>query len=199
MRNALRVAGVGVLAAFAALGSLSGASAHETRVVGDGQFEVVVGFVDEPAFQGEKNGLSLEVSRVEATDASPAAEAEDGHSGGAGVEGLELTLQAEVIYGDQRMTLTLEPVWQSPGAYAGYFFPMAAGDYSFHIFGTVEGVQIDETFTSGPETFSAIQERAPLEVPKQSASSAPALGLTAGIGIAGLAIGAVVARRRFVA
>ena len=43
--------------------------------------------------------------------------------------------------------------------------PTATGVYSFHIIGTIEGMDVDETFTSGPETFSEIEE--PAEYPVQ--------------------------------
>jgi hypothetical protein len=177
------------------------ASAHEVRTVGNGQYEMVVGFLDEPAFQGEKNGLDLRVSKLSAaTPAAASPEATTHEDAGVPVEGLETTLQAEVIYADQRMSLTLEPVWNEPGAYAAYFFPMAEGDYSFHIFGQIEGVAIDETFTSGPETFSPIQPREPLEFPKQTAQSGATAGLPGGVsallGLGSLAVGVLTVRRR---
>ncbi|MCC6314915.1 MAG: hypothetical protein IT337_12975, partial [Thermomicrobiales bacterium] len=99
------------------------AGAHESRTVGDGKYEVVVGFLDEPAFSGQKNGLELRVATT------PDSGTEAGAAAGAPVEGLEQTLHAEVIYGDQSMPLTLQARFGQPGAYAGWFFPMAAGDY----------------------------------------------------------------------
>ncbi|GIW04019.1 MAG: hypothetical protein KatS3mg059_0639 [Thermomicrobiales bacterium] len=87
-------------------------------------------------------------------------------------------MQAEVIYGDQKMALPLEPRWRDPGAYASYFYPMAAGDYSFHIWGTINGEQVDETFTSGPETFGPVEER--IEFPKQAASANSVAGSISG-------------------
>ena len=97
--------------------------------------------------------------------ATPAAESgEEGE--GAPVLGLADTLQAEVIYGDQTMALELRPVFSEPGAYNGFFFPMAEGDYTFRIFGEIEGNPVDETFTSSPEGFHGVEPREPLEFPK---------------------------------
>ena len=48
------------------------------------------------------------------------------------------------------------------------------GDYTFHVFGDLEGQEIDESFTSGPETFSVIEEVSTLEFPEQLATPAPA-------------------------
>jgi hypothetical protein len=129
------------------------AGAHESRLVLDDQYELVVGFLDEPAIAGELNGLSLRVTKGSGEAGEP-------------VEGLAETLQAEVIFGDQTMALELEPVWQDPGHYRGIFIPTAEGDYTFHIMGEIEGNAIDESFTSSPEGFDSVQPREPLEFPK---------------------------------
>lgn len=128
-------------------------SAHEHREVADGQYELTVGFLDEPAFVNMKNGLSLRVVTVEGEEP---------------VEGLTDTLTAEVIYGDQSMELELEPVFNDPGHYRAIFFPTAPGAYTFHITGEIEGNEIDEEFTGGPETFSEVEPIEPLQFPKPS-------------------------------
>lgn len=168
------------------------ASAHEVREVLGGKYRIVVGFLNEPVFVGDKSGLDLRVTDNPAT--TPGTEPVY-----TGIEGLESTLQAEVIYGDQKLALPLEPRWRDPGAYASYFYPMAVGDYSFHIWGTINGEQVDETFTSGPETFGPVEER--IEFPKQAASVSSVAGsitskadrtgsFAAGV-IAGIGLGAV--------
>lgn len=144
-----------------------GALAHERRELAGGQYEVEVGFIEEPVYVGEKNGLFLSVANLAAEPAAtPAAESGE-EGGGAPVLGLADTLQAEVIYGDQTMALELQPVFSEPGTYNGFFFPMAEGDYTFRIFGEIEGNPVDETFTSSPEGFGSVQPREPLEFPKQ--------------------------------
>ena len=197
MHMSIRLFALLVVVTVAASVTGSGAAAHEVRVIGEGRYEVVVGFLDEPAFVGEKNGLDLRVSKLPvAGEASPvAADAEPANTP---VEGLETTLQAEVIYGDQTLALTLDTVYNAPGAYASYFFPMAEGDYSFRIFGTIEDVAIDETFTSGPDTFGAVQPR--LEFPTATAQvSKDTAGfpvISGALALAGLAISGVVYSRR---
>ena len=164
-----RVAALGGLLIALALVAPLGASAHEHRDVVNGQYSLVVGFLEEPAFVGEKNGLSLEVEKHETgAAASPAAGGEEEEEAGTPVEGLAGTLHAEVIYGEQSMALTLSPVFGQPGAYRAVFFPMAEGDYTFRIFGQIEGNAIDESFTSSPEGFDSVQSREPLEFPKSS-------------------------------
>lgn len=154
------IVGSGV-AALLLLLAPSTASAHERRDVGDGQYRMVVGFLDEPAFAGEKNGLDLRVAKLGATSGTPGA-------GAAEDEGTPV----EVIYGDQTMDLELDPVFNQPGAYRAIFFPAAEGDYSFHIVGDIEGVAIDETFTSSPDTFSAVEAVEPYQFPKEESSNA---------------------------
>ena len=198
MRIAIRFLALLVVVAVAA--SLSGprASAHEVRVVGGGQYEVVIGFLDEPAFVGEKNGLDLRVSKIPAAGAATPVAAEGEESANTPVEGLETTLRAEVIYGDQVLALALDTVYNAPGEYASYFFPMAEGDYSYHIFGTIEGVAVDETFTSGPDTFSAVQPRLefPATTAKASTDTAGRPAVSGAVALAGLAVGGVVYIRR---
>ncbi len=49
-------------------------------------------------------------------------------------------------------------VFGEPGNYGGEFFPTRPGTYSFRFFGTVEGNDVDETFTSSEETFSDVND-----------------------------------------
>jgi hypothetical protein len=113
--------------------------AHESRDIGD--INMVVGFIDEPVYSGQKSGLDLRVTH-----------------GGEPVEGLEETLEAQVTFGDRTRDLELSPAFGEPGAYRSVFFPTAAGPYTFRIVGEIDGEPIDESFTSGPETFSEVQD-----------------------------------------
>jgi len=113
--------------------------AHEDREVGD--ITLAVGFLDEPVYVGNKSGLDLRVTH----DGEP-------------VEGLEEALQAEVIFEGETRDLEISPAFGEPGAYRSVFFPTAAGPYTFHIFGEVDGEPIDESFTSGEESFSEVQD-----------------------------------------
>ena len=167
--RSIRVAGASVLMAAVALVVITaGVSAHERRDVAEGQFRLVVGFLDEPAYSGEKNGLDLRVAKLDQA-ATPVAEGDDPPT--TPVEGLESTLQAEVFFADQSMPLVISASFGEPGSYESVFFPTQPGDYSFHIFGTIEGVAIDETFTSGPDTFGPMEDPAPLQFPKETAAN----------------------------
>ena len=126
----------------AALTMIVGAAtafAHESRDVGDHTY--VVGLIDEPVFTGQKSGLEFGAFHGE----DP-------------LEGLEETLAASVTFGDETRDLEIEARFGEPGWYQSVFFPTAAGPYTFRIFGEVEGEPFDETFTSGPDTFSEVQD-----------------------------------------
>jgi hypothetical protein len=126
-------------AALALIGGAATVLAHEQRDVGD--HSIVVGFIDEPVYTGQKSGLEFLFTHGEEP-----------------LEGLEETLSASVTYGDQTRDLAIEPRFGEPGWYESVFFPTAAGAYTFRIFGEVEGESFDESFTSGPDTFSEVQD-----------------------------------------
>ena len=113
--------------------------AHESRDIDD--ITMIVGFLDEPVYSGQRSGLDLRVTHH-----------------GEPVEGLEEALQAEVTFEGQTRELEISPRFGEPGAYRSVFIPTAAGPYTFHIFGEIEGEAIDETFASGPDTFSEVQD-----------------------------------------
>jgi hypothetical protein len=75
------------------------------------------------------------------------------------VNDADKTLKVEVSTGGSApLALTLEPRWANPGKYNAYFLPTKAGDYTFHIFGTLNNNSINEKFTSSPTGFSAVEQ-----------------------------------------
>jgi hypothetical protein len=132
-----------------------------------GDYWFIVGFNVEPALLNEPNGLSLRVFTVPPGVDGATAPAEQR----TGIEGLEETLEAEIIFGGdaQKMELELEPAFRDPGAYVGNVMPTEAGDYSFRIFGTIRGQSVDERFDSGPETFSPVEDVRQLQFPRKVA------------------------------
>lgn len=143
-----------MLAALSSMLLPGRALAHESRDVGKYQF--VVGFFAEPAFEGQKNGLDLRV-RVPGTTPTP-------------VLGLEKTLQVEISFvgGDRQITKPVRAVSasNSPGQYTADLLPTQAGQYRFRIFGTIDGQQVNETFTSG-EKFSNVARASELTFPDE--------------------------------
>jgi hypothetical protein len=138
-KEGLILVGFAMFAIGALLAGTAIASAHERRQVQDYTF--VVGWLTEPALLNQPNSIDLRVSKT--ADASP-------------VTGLEKTVKAEVVNGTAKAAVELKPRSGTPGAYNGYIMPTKEGDYSFHFTGTVEGMNLDQTFTSGPSTFATI-------------------------------------------
>ena len=163
-----------------------GASAHEHRTIGG--YQLAVGFLNEPPIVDEPNGLSLTVTQGQGSSAQP-------------VEGLANSLNAEVKAQGQTMALPLQPSTAKPGQYVGNFIPTAEGTYTFHIFGTLNGQTVDETFTSGPNSFDDVSSRAALSFPVKTGTAATIGQAVTGaqhgadtarlLGIAGLVVGAL--------
>jgi hypothetical protein len=171
--------------------------AHEHRQVG--KYTFIVGFLDEPAYANIKNGLDLTI--CDGTDCNSTVQ--DGTKVLSNpVKDADKTLKVEVSMGGSApLVLTLEPRWNTPGKYNAYFQPTKVGDYTFHIFGTLENNKIDEKFTSSPTGFSAVKQvntypsdpTTALNNQVQSAQNSATIAMTIGIvgvvlGVLGLAV-----------
>ena len=88
------------------------------------------------------------------------------------VEGLEQTLLVEVTHigSGVSKSMRLTRVIGDPGHYRAGLIPTAPGNYRFRFFGTVEGHQVDETFESGPNTFSTVNPAGDLYFPERQAT-----------------------------
>jgi hypothetical protein len=166
-----------VLALVVALsGSTGTVSAHERRVVGDYEFEV--GFLVEPASAGNLNGVFMSINYypdgVPETAGEEEAEGEEG-AGGEPVQGADQTLSVTVTVGGGAATtdLEFEPL-EEPGPYDAAFIPTLPGEYTFSITGEVDGTQVNETFESGPERFSSVEDAADYEFPAPSGDAGDA-------------------------
>jgi hypothetical protein len=139
--------------------------AHERRTVLE-NYEFVVGWLNEPAIAYEPNGLDLRVTLF--PNGVPEEGAEGAEEEGQPMEGLEEMLQAEIIAGGGAQTrkLTLEPAFGEEGAYESPLIPTVPGDYTFRIFGELDGQPVDESFRSGPETFGVIEDPAEIQFPQ---------------------------------
>ena len=130
------------------------ASAHEKRNVGPYTF--VVGFLNEPAYAGQENSIDFTICKGNQCNYT----VQDGLRVVANpVNNANQTLKAEVSQGGAAsLALPLEARYANPGKYASYFVPSKVGTYTFHIFGTLSGMKIDEKFVSGPNTFSDAEQ-----------------------------------------
>ena len=160
------------------------ALAHGHTEAGD--YEIVIGFHNEPAYAGEPNGLDLFVTN-KAT--------------GEKINDLADTLKAEIIFGSSKKELEVRAQWGQDGAYTADVLPTAAGDYTWHIWGDIKGTPVDVSMTSSPETFSAIKAKSVVAFPAAEATPAELQALAASaqqaaqtalmVGIAGAVLGLI--------
>jgi hypothetical protein len=178
LQKAFRFAGAAALLAA----SLLVTSAHESRVIGD-QYEIAFGWQAEPAYAGLPNGPEVFITLAGSDDAHSHEEsASDDHSHGeekdnsevrAVLEALDVQLMAEVRFGDETLTLALEPTFPYYTEYHGVGYvsvaapliPTLPGDYVFRIYGTINGIEVDETFDSANGEFSTVEPAEDLMFP----------------------------------
>ena len=164
----------GLIASIALISLGHPVSAHGTLQVGD--YSVVIGFHNEPVYVGVPNALDLFVTNTKTNTK---------------VNGLESTLKAELIFGSSKESLTLVPQEDTDGAYTTYVMPTRAGDYTWHIFGTIESTPIDVSMTSSPTTFDSAALLSTIAFPDSSAASAGSSGGSTAliVGGAGVVLG----------
>jgi hypothetical protein len=158
------------------------ASAHEKRAVG--KYTFVVGWLNEPTYQGQMNGLDLTI-----TDAN-----------GAPVEGAEKTLKVGIAFGGSApKDLPLSARFGLKGKYTTAVIPTKAGTYSFVITGTLNGDPVNETFESSPNTFDDVQPATTIEYPAATEASTQTSAATSDaavqratlLGAVGIAVGLI--------
>ena len=175
-RRAGAVAGCFGLVWLVALLAPADAAARETRTVAGGRFQLTVGFLDEPAYEGEPNGLYVRVYEVQTPEVGPAdgvaapatpAPATPMASPAASpvpIPGSELT--AEIAYGPDVLPLKLQAGPQ-PGVYQAAFVPTQPGDYVFRIKGKLGGEDIAEEFRTSPQAIPPVVGVAGLQFPQE--------------------------------
>jgi hypothetical protein len=207
MKRRISLGGIAlVVALIIGVFTTSTALAHEVRHVGSYTF--VVGFINEPAYAGQLNSIDLTICKGDQCNYV----VQDGSRIVSNpVNDADKTLKAEVSQGTVApLSLPLEPRFRNPGKYASYFVPSKVGTYTFHISGTLEGNQINEKFTSGPNTFGDANQiqvyppvtqttatQADVQTTQNSANTAMTLGIVGIIvGVVALAVGGFALGRR---
>lgn len=132
-----------ILAFIAVLFSPFSALAHERQVfdIGGQQYLFTVGSLGEPIVVDDKTGVDVRVKLADPKNPG------DGNASGAkAVEGLEQSMQVEIIAGDKKKIFALEPAYKDPGAYKAVFFPTIQTALTYRFFGTINNVPVDVSF-----------------------------------------------------
>ncbi|MCY3957597.1 MAG: hypothetical protein OXG65_04815 [Chloroflexi bacterium] len=101
-----------------------------------------------------------------------------------GVTGLANSLVVEVTHlaGDMSASgvarqMALSPLPGEDGGYVAPFIPTVPGPYRFRFVGTIDGLPIDETFTSGPGTFDDVRSATEAQFPRPVPSAREIAGV----------------------
>jgi hypothetical protein len=146
--NVSALTGALALAALVSLVSVTPqAFAHERQLytIGDQDYLIVIGSLNEPLFVDDKSGVDLRV-----VTADPNNPMNSSAAGAVPVEGLDQTLQVEVGAGNKTKVMQLEPAFGEPGAYEAAFYPTVATTLTYRLFGTINNTPVDLTFTCTP-------------------------------------------------
>ena len=128
------------------------ALAHESREVDP--YVLVFGLRNEPALSGERSGPELFVYR------------NNGGERGDRVEGGEFIVH--MTAGDVTESVDLRPAFGDPGHYVADVIFTIPGDYSFHVQGTIEGNEIDQTFNTADGGFGPVEPATDVHFPMEA-------------------------------
>lgn len=159
MTRAISFAAATLVAVASLIAFSNTAAAHETRNVGPYVF--VVGWLNEPAFQGQPNAATVRITDGRVTPAKP-------------VLDVDKTLSIKVFSGGLVTPFTgaVRAVFGQPGLYALDVIPTVSGGYKYQLTGKVESLDVNETFESGPGRFNDVQSAASMQYPEQVPSGA---------------------------
>jgi hypothetical protein len=117
-----------LLGFLALLASYQTVLAHEHITVGD--YELVIGWANEPPVAGQLNAISIRVSNISTGEEQP-------------VEDVS-SLTAAISYGGQTKELTLEPLGESaPGEFEAAVLPTIPGQYTVLLGGQLGDTPVD--------------------------------------------------------
>jgi hypothetical protein len=144
------IASIAMLLALLVAPSIS--LAHERRTVGNGKYDVVVGWEVEPAYMSEKNAASIRISKAGTDPAEP-------------VTGAEKTLKVDIRQGASTRTFALRAVFGQPGYYVADIVPTRDGDYVLTFTGTIGEDQVSEKFDTADGKFDRVAPASDLQFP----------------------------------
>lgn len=164
-----------IMAALAATASTAAFAHDDEELEGN---KLVVGFLYEPTYEGERNAVSLRVTKGAGDEQEESSDTGSDHHHApepVGIEGLQSTLQVEVTHVPSNVskTMNLRPVSNDPGHYVADLIPTSPGHYRFRFFGTIEGELTDVTFDSmaGGGDFDDVQAASAIHFPEPVAST----------------------------
>ncbi|MBV9326166.1 MAG: hypothetical protein JO352_20575 [Chloroflexi bacterium] len=126
------------------------ALAHERRTIGNGKYDVVVGWSGEPTYVGQMNQATIRIMNAGTT--TP-------------VTGAEKTLKLAIRQGASTQAFPLKAAFGQDGYYTADIMPTRVGDYQWIFTGDINGDAINETFDTADGKFDAVQEMTGVQFP----------------------------------
>ncbi|HEX2278841.1 MAG TPA: hypothetical protein VHN13_17225, partial [Candidatus Tectomicrobia bacterium] len=83
------------------------------------------------------------------------------------VDNLDKTLKVEVKAGPHTRVFDLKPTYAAPGRYEAVFYPTIATTYSLRLFGTVNDVPVDLSFTCNPLGHVSVEDTTTVRLSEQ--------------------------------
>jgi hypothetical protein len=107
-------------------------TAYAHTVDSVGEYRLEIGWMNEPVVSGETNGIELYVSPL---DLSISLEEQEFKNG---IAGLEKTLKIQLVFKEDKITLSLKPDHNKPGKYYAFVDPTVPGFYQANILGSIK-------------------------------------------------------------
>jgi hypothetical protein len=121
------------------------------------EYRLEIGWMNEPVVSKETNGIELFISPLE-----PDLELKDQKFKN-GIPGLEKSLKIQLLYKEEKITLSLSPDHNIPGKYYAFVNPTVAGFYQANILGNIDGTPV--SLSMHPPK---VDERSYIEFPESS-------------------------------
>ena len=150
-----RIAGLTSASLLLALALAPAASAHEHVHVGE--FEVAIGWMNEPTFVGQPNGVEITITDH---DGQPVTDLPDG-----------AVMVVVSTAGQSTPSMALVPSFNvaagfgTLGRYHAELVPTTPGEYTFQFSGAIHEAAVDVTVVSGEDTFSSVRSSSDIEFP----------------------------------
>jgi hypothetical protein len=154
--------GIAAIAALALRGTPAVAHERQLIQIGTSDYLLVIGFLHEPVYTGDKSGFDLRVVIPDRSDPLDARAPQVKP-----VDNLDRTLRVEVKAGPHARVFDLRPTYAAPGRYEAVFFPTVATTYSFRLFGTVDKVPVDLTFACNPLGHVSVEDHNTVKLAEQ--------------------------------
>jgi hypothetical protein len=140
------------------------AMAHERQLyqIGTGDYLLVIGFLQEPVYTGDRSGLDLSILLPDRSNPLDARAPEVRP-----VDHLDKTLKVEVKAGPHARVFDLKPTYGAPGRYEMVFYPTVATTYRFRLFGTIDQIPVELTFECNPLGHVSVEDKKTVQISEQ--------------------------------